>query len=1239
VERNELLELIDRAACEGWAELDLHDQELTRLPPEVDQLTQLRSLDLQGNNLTSLPPEFGQLSKLQSLNLSWNNLAILPLEISQLSQLQSLNLDRNLLRALPPKIGQLTQLQSLSLGGNQLTELPPEISQLTHLQKLDLRSNKMEVLPSEICQLRQLQELNLGYDWIMGSTSNELTELPPEISQLTQLQKLDLSSNHLTLPREIWELTQLQSLNLGRIGLTALPPDISQLTQLQKLDLWHNQLITLPSEISQLSQLQSLNLGSNQLASLASEIGQLTQLRSLGLNGNELIALPPDLWKLTRLLSLYLNDNRLTNLPPEVGQLAQLQKLDLSNNQLTTLPPQIGRLSQLQSLNLWNNQLITLPPEIGDLSKLQELYVGENELTTLPPEIGQLASLTIFSVGPRYGRWGDQERTDISESYQAGKVTTLPLEIVELTNLTQLDLRYNPLPIPPEILAQTDDPQTIIDTYLEYLAGRSRPLNEVKMVLVGQGSVGKTSLVNRLLDDTFDPQETKTRGIDIRRWPISLPPPSPGAKARQEIHVNVWDFGGQEIMHATHQFFLTHRTLYLLVLDTRLSEAENRLDYWLQIIRSFGGKSPVILVGNKVDQQPLDIDQGGIRDKYPSIRGIVETSCVTGDGIDDLQTAIAEQIPTLPHVFDELLATWFDVKAELEELDADYIPYSHYKQMCQEAGVTKEQSQRTLLGFLHDLGIVLHFPDPRLETTNILNPEWVTQGVYRILNSHVLFQNGGVLTRELLAQILEDPKYPRDKHMFIVDMMRKFELCYPFPGQAHTYLVPDLLPKEERYTGEWDDALTFQIHYEILPGSVFSRFIVRMHRCIHQHTVWRTGVLLALDGNQALVRADLTDNRILIRVRGPAAGRRDLLTRIREQFDAIHHTIQGLQVEEKVPLPGHPELPPVDYDHLITLEQLGEETFIPQGLAERVSVRDLLNGVESPSTRRARDPERGSIVIQDSHIKHFGDNIAKPEERSRQMDPITGAIVAGLVSGAAEDLAAQAYQTLTAAIKKKHGKDSDLAEAVEKLEQRPESVGWREELETQVQATDAARDPELLALAERLITALEETRAGQQALGKYNVQVQDSQVGVIGPNAKIEGGIHFGPSGDTFNMSGDFRGAFLNIKSKLDNVTQTIGTLPQADASTKAELEELIKELNDALQQVPDDKAEDAEAVAQSAEMLVEKAAEEKPNKTMVQITGESLKQAAQNLADVTPTVLSIATQIVATVSKLVAQR
>ena len=125
------------------------------------------------------------------------------------------------------------------------------------------------------------------------------------------------------------------------------------------------------------------------------------------------------------------------------------------------------------------------------------------------------------------------------------------------------------------------------------------------------------------------------------------------------------------------------------------------------------------------------------------------------------------------------------------------------------------------------------------------------------------------------------------------------------------------------------------------------------------------------------------------------------------------------------------------------------------------------------------------------------------------------------------------------------------------------------------------------------------------------------------------------PSGDTINMSGDFRGAILNIKSTLTNVTQTIGALPDAEPSLKEELQQLIAQLQETLEGAPPDKAQEAEAVAKTAELLVQTATEAEPNKPMLQITGEGLKQAAQNIADVMPTVVAIATQIVGAVFKL----
>jgi len=312
----------------------------------------------------------------------------------------------------------------------------------------------------------------------------------------------------------------------------------------------------------------------------------------------------------------------------------------------------------------------------------------------------------------------------------------------------------------------------------------------------------------------------------------------------------------------------------------------------------------------------------------------------------------------------------------------------------------------------------------------------------------------------------------------------------------------------------WVDALVFQIHYDVLPSSVFSRFIVRMHRCIRQHTVWRTGVLLAFDGNEALVRADLTDNRILIQVRGPATGRRDLLTRIREQFDAIHHTIQGLRVEEKIPLPGYPGRPPVDYKWLRDLERAGRTEFTPPGCINPISVSQTLNGIEPQSARLVRDSERGAVTeyrFYGSRIDHIGDIRTQSEERSIQMDPITGAIVAALAAGVtggatevSKKVIVDAYEALKAAIKKKYGADSKVAQAVSTVEEEPDFEPNQDALAGRVEQVDAVEDPELQDLAQKLLEALEETSQGKEALSKYNIQATDSDIGVIGDHAQVK---------------------------------------------------------------------------------------------------------------------------------------
>jgi len=123
--------------------------------------------------------------------------------------------------------------------------------------------------------------------------------------------------------------------------------------------------------------------------------------------------------------------------------------------------------------------------------------------------------------------------------------------------------------------------------------------------------------------------------------------------------------------------------------------------------------------------------------------------------------------------------------------------------------------------------------------------------------------------------------------------------------------------------------------------------------------------------------------------------------------------------------------------------------------------------------------------------------------------------------------------------------------------------------------------------------------------------------------------------GDQFNLSGDFRGSIINLKSTLRDVQQTAGMIPGASDDERAQLQDLIARLMTELEKVPPEKKEDVEAVALTATSLVEQVKGEKKNKMLVKITGEGLKEAANNLASLLPSLLPIVTQMVTVVTKM----
>ncbi|WP_375476174.1 COR domain-containing protein, partial [uncultured Nostoc sp.] len=550
------------------------------------------------------------------------------------------------------------------------------------------------------------------------------------------------------------------------------------------------------------------------------------------------------------------------------------------------------------------------------------------------------------------------------------QITQIPEAIESLPELETLDLRGNPLPISPEILGSFDRVGSVkkIFNYLQLLrSGEVRPLNEAKLLLIGQGSVGKTSLIERLIRNKYDKNQSQTDGLNVETWNVQV--------NSKDIRLNVWDFGGQEIYHATHQFFLTKRSLYLLVCNCRISEEENRIEYWLKLIESFGGQSPVIIVGNKKDEQPLDINRKALREKYPNIQAIIETSCQNNIGIDELRTAILQQIANLKEVYDLLPLTWFEVKQQLESMTEDFISYNRYIGICHQKEIPEEQNQEQLIDLLHRLGLVLNFRDhPILKDTNVLKPNWVTEGIYALLSDENLkTKTKGIFTPADLTRILNPKRYPTERHSYLIGLMKEFELCFALESTPPQFLIPGLLPKDQPdETVLHGETLEFQYHYKVLPESIISRFIVISHEKIHNQIYWRSGVMLQYQENNeiyniARIKADPEDKKIFITISGRKETRRLFLGILRDVFQKIHKSLPNLEITEWVPVPNYPNHSPLDYQELLGLEAMGKSTVSIGKLKLDLDLRQLLDGYEDIRTRQRQQIDKG--IIEPAPIK------------------------------------------------------------------------------------------------------------------------------------------------------------------------------------------------------------------------------------------------------------------------------
>ncbi len=727
-------------------------------------------------------------------------------------------------------------------------------------------------------------ELNLNSEW-GANASEKLAKLPDSIEEIYWLLSINLACNQLTeLPESIGRVHQLQQLNLFANRLVVLPESIGKLVNLYRLNLSANQLIRLPKSIGGLNSLQHLDLSCNKLTTLPKSLGKLATLYRLNLSENQLSWLQESTGDLTSLHYLDLSRNQLITLPDSISNLARLHHLNFYKNQLNTLPESIGELGSLQYLDLSCNQLITLPGSIGNLARLHRLNLSNNQLNILPESIGQLIHLRLLHISNN-------------------QLVDLPSSLAQLDRLERFELKGNPLN--PELDAAYTQGLTAVKAYLRAKAD-SITLNEAKLILIGEGEVGKTCLLDALLNNPWQEHDT-THGIEIKSVQITE------QASDKKITLNAWDFGGQRVYRPTHQLFFSAPAVYLVIWKPREGWKQNFVNEWIQLIKHREPDAKVLVVathGGPKQRQP-DIDRQELRDLFgkETVLGFISVESkpdANGKrrGIKELKRAIAEVAVVLPEMGRNVPKSFQEVRQDLKAIGKPFLPLDQVLTVCSDCKMDDEVA-RLFLTISHRLGHLIHYEhDPILRDIVVLKPDWLATTISFVLDDKETRNNKGLIHLSRLSELwndsarLEEMRYPEPLHQIFLRLMERFDLSYRV-AEPYAENESDSLSLIAQLVGDTrpEDELTRKWSAQLVAGDIqqkqiccivdnksqsanaeglFYQLIVRLHkyslgRSDHRDSIhWQRGLLLDDDYNgRALLEHKGNDLHITVRAPYP----------------------------------------------------------------------------------------------------------------------------------------------------------------------------------------------------------------------------------------------------------------------------------------------------------------------------------------------------------------------------------
>ncbi|MDZ7963899.1 MAG: COR domain-containing protein, partial [Nostoc sp. DedSLP03] len=501
-----------------------------------------------------------------------------------------------------------------------------------------------------------------------------------------------------------------------------------------------------------------------------------------------------------------------------------------------------------------------LPEALASLTQLQQLYLDNNQLSQLPEALASL------------------------------------------TQLQQLYLDNNPLN--PDLAAAYKQGTKTVLQYLRAQAEEQITLNEAKLILVGEGEVGKSCLLGALRGDKWVDGRPTTHGIEIKAVIVTNP------DIGIEITLNGWDFGGQRVYRPTHQLFFSAPAVYLVIWKPREGPQQGFVKEWITLIKNREPDAKVLVVathGGPGQRQP-DIDRQEILDQFGKdtvidffhIDSKPKDDTMDCTGLAELKNAIARVAASLPEMGRSVPAKWQRVRETLQTSDKVYLPYNDVIAICAKEGIDEEQAE-LFLRISHILGHFIHYHyDPTLRDIVILKPDWLAKAISFVLDDETTRKRNGLVEFQHLSQLWSHPPfageegYPSKLHPIFLRLMERFDLSYKVVfDRSETsntsliaQLVPDTRPEPLPNWGEQPEAgdrqqvqicriVDSRGQFAVAEG-LFYQLIVRLHkyslgRTNYENSIhWQRGLMLDNDYNgRALLEYVGTDVKITVRAAYP----------------------------------------------------------------------------------------------------------------------------------------------------------------------------------------------------------------------------------------------------------------------------------------------------------------------------------------------------------------------------------